>query len=124
MVAINGILAIDLAGQIAADSIGKRMFGGAGGQVDFSMGAVLSRGGCSISILSSTASKGTISRIVPVFEPGTIASIPWLFTDYVVTEYGIANLLGKSRRQRAEELVAITHPDFRAELSEQAQGLY
>jgi 4-hydroxybutyrate CoA-transferase len=124
MMAINGILAIDLAGQIAADSIGTRMFGGAGGQVDFGIGAVLSKGGCSISVLRSTASKGTISRIVPAFEPDTIVSLPWTFTDYVVTEYGVANLLGKSRRQRAQELIAIAHPDFRSELEKEARKLF
>jgi 4-hydroxybutyrate CoA-transferase len=124
MVAINGILAIDLAGQIAADSIATRMFGGAGGQVDFGIGAVLSKGGCSISVLRSTASKGTISRIIPTFDPGTIVSLPWTFADYVVTEYGVANLLGKSRRQRAQELIAIAHPDFRSELTREAQRLF
>ena len=124
MVAINGILAIDLAGQIAADSIATRMFGGAGGQVDFGIGALLSKGGCSISVLRSTASKGTISRIVPTFEPGTIVSLPWTFADYVVTEYGVANLLGKSRRRRAQELIAIAHPDFRSELTREAQRLF
>lgn len=124
MVAINGILAIDLAGQIAADSIGTRMFGGAGGQVDFGIGSVLSKGGCSIAVLRSTASKGTVSRIVPTFEPGTLTSIPWTFVDYVVTEYGGANLLGKSRRQRAEKLIAIAHPDFRAELAAQAKKIF
>jgi len=124
MVAINGILAIDLAGQIAADSIGTRMFGGAGGQVDFGIGAVLSTGGCSISVLRSTASRDTISRILPTFEPDTIVSLPWTFTDYVVTEFGVANLLGKSRRQRAQELISIAHPDFRSELRRKAQRLF
>jgi 4-hydroxybutyrate CoA-transferase len=124
MVAINGILAIDLAGQIAADSVATRMFGGAGGQVDFGIGAVLSKGGASISVLRSTASKGTISRIVSTFEPGTIVSLPWTFADYVVTENGVANLLGKSRRGRAQELIAIAHPDFRSELTREAQRLF
>jgi len=124
MVAINGILAIDLAGQIAADSLGTSMLGGAGGQVDFAIGSVLSKGGCSIAVLRSTDSKGTVSRIMPTFEPGTITSIPWTFVDYVVTEYGIAKLLGKSRRQRAKELIAIAHPDFRAELTTQLQRLF
>ncbi|MFC1981149.1 acetyl-CoA hydrolase/transferase family protein [Chloroflexota bacterium] len=120
MVAINGVLAIDFAGQIAADSIGMRMFGGAGGQVDFGIGSMLSTGGCSIAVLRSTASRGTISRVVPTFEPGTIASIPWTFADYVVTEYGIAKLFGKTRRQRVEELIATAHPDFRADLVKQS----
>lgn len=124
MVAINGILAVDLAGQLAADSIGTRMLGGAGGLVDFSIGAMLSKGGCSIAVFRSTDSKGTVSRVVPTFEAGTIVTIPWTFADYVVTEYGIAELLGKSRRQRAGELIAIAHPDFRAELAKQAQRLF
>jgi len=121
MVAINGILAVDLDGQVAADSMGVRMFGGAGGQVDFGIGAMLSEGGCSIAVMQSTAAKGTISRIVSNFEPGTIVSVPWTFTDYVVTEYGIAKLLGKTRKQRAEELIAVAHPDFRAELAKEVQ---
>ena len=121
MVAINGILAIDLDGQVAADSMRMRMFGGAGGQVDFSIGAMLSEGGCSIAVMQSTAVKGTASRIVSNFEPGTIVSVPWTFTDYVVTEYGIAKLLGKTRKQRAEELIAVAHPDFRTELTKEVQ---
>ncbi|MFC1990328.1 acetyl-CoA hydrolase/transferase family protein [Chloroflexota bacterium] len=124
MAAINGILGIDLSGQIAADTIGMHMLGGAGGQVDFAIGATLSKGGCSIAVLRSTTSKGNASRIVPTFETGTIVTIPWTFTDYVVTEYGIAKLLGKSRKHRAEELIAIAHPDFRAELAKQAQRLF
>lgn len=124
MTAINGILGIDLSGQIAADTIGRNMLGGAGGQVDFAIGATLSNGGCSIAILRSTTSKGDVSRIVPTFEAGTIVSIPWTFTDYVVTEYGIARLLGKSRQRRVEELIAIAHPDFKEELTRQAQRLF
>ncbi|MFH1651304.1 MAG: acetyl-CoA hydrolase/transferase C-terminal domain-containing protein [Chloroflexota bacterium] len=124
MVALNGILAIDLTGQIAADSAGTRMFGGAGGQVDFGLGSMLSPGGASISMMRSTTTRGDISRIVPSFEPGTVVSLPWLFSDHVVTEYGIARLTGKSRRQRAEELIAIAHPDFREELRRQTQKLF
>ena len=84
---------------------------------------MLSNGGCSITALHSTTSKG-ISRILPTLENGTVVSVPRLFTDYVVTEYGIASLYGKSQRQRAQELIAIAHPDFRAELTKQAQKLY
>jgi 4-hydroxybutyrate CoA-transferase len=123
MVAINSVLAIDLTGQLAADSLGTRMWDGAAGQVEFTIGAMLSKGGCSITALHSTTSKG-ISRIVPTLENGTVVSVPRIFTDYVVTEYGIASLYGKSQRQRAQELIAITHPDFRAELIKQAQKLY
>ena len=124
MVAINAILAVDLTGQVAADSVGTRMFGGAGGQVDFAIGSVLSGGGCSIAILRSTASGGTISRVVPCFEPGTITTIPWTFVDYVVTEYGVASLLGACLRERAKALIEIAHPDFREELAVRAKELF
>ncbi len=124
MVAINSVLAIDLTGQLVADSLGGRMWAGAGGQVEFVIGAALSRGGCSITALSATAAKGAVSRIVPTLERATVVSIPRTFADYVVTEYGIASLWGKSQRQRAQELISIAHPDFRAELAKQAQQLY
>ena len=124
MVAINSVLAIDLIGQFAADSIGSRMWAGAGGQVDFVIGSMLSKGGCAITVLSSTAAKGTISRIVPALEEATVVSIPYTFADYVVTEYGIARLFGKSRRQRAQELISVAHPDFRADLVKEASRLY
>lgn len=124
MTAINSALAVDLTGQIAADSLGTRMLGGAGGQVDFVIGAMLSKGGRSITALHSTASNGTISRIVPTLENGTLVSIPRIFCDFVVTEYGIAKLWGKSQRERAAELIAIAHPDFRAELQRKAENIY
>ena len=124
MTAINGVLAIDLAGQIAVDTLGTRMMGGAGGQVDFVIGAMLSRGGRSITALHSTASKGKISRIVPTFENGTVVSIPRTLADYVVTEFGIARLWGKSQKERSLELISIAHPDFRADLRKEADKLY
>ncbi len=96
------------------------MWAGAGGQVDFVIGAVLSPGGCSITALSSTAAKGAVSRIVPTLERATVVSIPRTFADYVVTEYGIADLWGRNIRQRAESLIEIAHPDFRDELREAA----
>jgi 4-hydroxybutyrate CoA-transferase len=120
MVAINGILAIDLVGQIAADTLNGKMYGGAGGQIDFIIGSMLSKGGRSISVLRSTTGGGAASRILPRLETGTVASVPWTFTDYVVTENGIAKLWGKSLRQRAEELIAVAHPDFRSELRKRA----
>jgi len=123
MVAINGVLAIDLAGQIAADSIGRRMWAGAGGQVDFVIGAMLSKGGASIAVLRSTTSGGKSSRIVPTFEEGTAVTLPRTFADYVITEYGIAELWGKSQKQRAQELISIAHPDSQAELKRQAEKL-
>ncbi|MFH0768095.1 MAG: acetyl-CoA hydrolase/transferase C-terminal domain-containing protein [Chloroflexota bacterium] len=124
MVAINGALSIDLTGQIAAESIGPRMWSGSGGQPEFAIGAMLSKGGRSITMLPSTTNNGKISRIVPFLEPGTIVTIPRNFADYIVTEYGIASLLEKSQRERALELIAIAHPDFREELKKQAQKLF
>ena len=121
MVAINSVLAIDLTGQITADSLGPRILAGAGGQVDFVIGAMLSKGGRSISALHSTASGGKISRIVPTLENGTIVSIPRVFADYVVTEYGVATLWGKSQRERAAELISVAHPGFRSELRKEAE---
>jgi 4-hydroxybutyrate CoA-transferase len=124
MVAINNALAVDLSGQISAESVGFRMIGSAGGQTVFAFGAVISKGGRSIIVIPSTAGRGTISRIVSALEPGTGITVPRNCADYVVTEYGIAHLRGKSLRRRAEELIAIAHPDFRAELKKAADKLY
>ncbi|MBI2305601.1 MAG: 4-hydroxybutyrate CoA-transferase [Chloroflexi bacterium] len=123
MVAINNAMAVDLTGQIASESVGSRMWSGAGGQTEFAMGALLSKGGRSITVIPATALDGYVSRIVATLEPGTIVTVPRSFADLVVTEYGVARLLGKSQRQRAEELIAIAHPDFRAELRKEAQKL-
>lgn len=124
MVAINHALSVDLTGQIASESIGPRMYAGSGGQPSFAIGAMLSKGGRSITILRSTSDGGRISRITPLLEPGTIITVPRNFADYIVTEYGIASLLGKTQRERAQELIAVAHPDFRAELKKQAQKLF
>lgn len=124
MVCINGVFAIDLSGQLAVERLGMKLLGGAGGQVEFVIGTALSKGGRSITVLRSTASGGRVSRILPVFEGGTQVNIPRAFTDYVVTEYGVASLWGKTERQRALELVSIAHPDFRAELRREAERLY
>lgn len=121
MVAINSALAVDITGQIAAESIGPTMVAGTGGQLAFAIGAFLSKGGRSITVLPSTAKEGRVSRIVPQLEPGTVATVPRTLTDTVVTEYGIARLRGKTQRQRAEELIAIAHPDFRSELRREAR---
>ncbi len=124
MVAINSAIALDLTGQIAAESIGTVMTSGSGGQLSFAIGAYLSRGGRSIVAISSTAKGGTLSRIVPILEPGTVVSTPRTLADMVVTEYGIARLKGKTQRERALELIAVAHPDFRAELKKEAERLY
>ncbi len=123
-VAINAALSVDLTGQIASESIGHQMYTGSGGQPDLAIGAMRSKGGRSITMLRSTSSDGKTSRITPSLEPGTIVTVPRNWADYVVSEYGIASLHGKTQRERAGELIAIAHPDFRAELTKQAQKLY
>ncbi len=127
MVAINQALMIDFSGQVSASSIGFKLYSGAGGQTAFAWGALMSRGGRGITVIPSTArpSDGqTVSRIVPAFEPGTVITVPSNVVDNVVTEYGVARLRGKSRRQRAEALIAIAHPDFRSELRKAANRLF
>jgi acyl-CoA hydrolase len=118
MVAINSALQVDLTGQVCADSIGTRPFSGFGGQVDFIRGAARSKGGVPIIALPSTARHGTVSRIVPVLEPGAGVVTSRADVHYVVTEHGIAYLHGKTLRQRAEALIAIAEPRFQAELEE------
>jgi len=124
MVAINNALMLDLTGQIASETIGTRLLAVAGGQLPFVIGAWLSKGGRSITVLPSTAQGGKTSRILPLLLEGTVVTIHRNFADYVVTEYGIAKLRGKTLRQRVEELIAIAHPDFRAELRKEAAKLY
>ncbi|MDO8491046.1 MAG: acetyl-CoA hydrolase/transferase C-terminal domain-containing protein [Dehalococcoidia bacterium] len=126
MVSINTVLTIDLSGQIVNDSIGPRMWSAPGGQLDFCLGATYSKGGRYIAVLPSTVEvKGQRkSRIVPQLDSGSYVMIPRVLTDIVVTEFGIARLLNKSYRERANELIAIAHPDFRAELKKAAQKLH
>ncbi len=125
MVSINNALSIDLSGQINSETLfGARLYNGTGGQPELHIGAVLSRGGRAITLLTSTALGGTVSKIVPLHEEGTVVTIPRTFADIVVTEYGVARLLGKSIRERARELISIAHPDFRRDLEQAAQSLY
>jgi len=124
MVVINNALMVDLTGQISAETIGTRQIAAAGGQIPFVFGAWLSKGGRSITVLPSTAQNGTVSRIVSTLPQGTVVTIPRNCADYIVTEYGIAHLRGKTRRQRAEELIAIAHPDFRSELKKESRKLF
>ena len=116
MVAVNSALAVDLTGQVAADTLDGCFFSGIGGQVDFIRGAARSRSGRPIIALPSTAKKGTVSRITPMLEPGTGVVTSRGDVRYVVTEYGVADLWGKSVRQRASALISVAHPDFRGEL--------
>jgi 4-hydroxybutyrate CoA-transferase len=124
MVTINQALAIDLLGQPTAESLGTRLLSGAGGQVPFQLGALLSEGGRAITVLPSTAENGTISRIMPALPEGTTVTLHKNCTDMIVTEYGVARLRGRSMRQKAEELINVAHPDFRAELKKAAQRLF
>ena len=124
MVAINSAIAVDLTGQIAAESVGPVMTSGSGGQLSFAIGAYLSKGGRSIVAIPSTARDGTLSRIVPMLELGTVVSTPRSLADIVVTEYGVARMSGKTQRERTLELIGIAHPDFRAELKREAEKLY
>ena len=125
MVSINNALSVDLTGQINAETVfGGRLMSGTGGQFDFQMGAVMSRGGRGITLLRSTALGGIASRIVPQHEEGTIVSVPRTFADTIITEYGVAQLLGKSNRERARELINIAHPNFRADLTKAAEKLF
>jgi 4-hydroxybutyrate CoA-transferase len=123
-VAINNAISVDLTGQVAASSIGPRVWSGTGGHFSFAMGAFLSRGGRYVCVLPSTARSGTVSRIVPHFDAGQIVTVPRDIADTVVTEYGIARLLNRSVRERAEALIAVAHPDFRAELRRAARRLF
>jgi 4-hydroxybutyrate CoA-transferase len=116
MVAINSALQVDLTGQVCSDSIGNRFYSGIGGQVDFLRGASRSRGGKPIIAISSTAKNGTISRIVPMLDPGAGVVTSRGLVRYVVTEYGVAFLHGKCIRERAQALIEIAHPKFRDEL--------
>jgi len=123
LVAINATLQIDLLGQCGSESLGPAPYSGTGGQSDFVRAANRSRGGKAFIVLPSTAKGDTLSRIVPALTPGTHMSTSKNDINYVVTEFGVAQLRGKSARQRALELIGIAHPDFRAELTEQARRM-
>lgn len=118
MVAINSALQIDLTGQVCSDSVGTYFYSGIGGQVDFLRGASYSKGGKPIIALPATAKGGTVSRIAPMLSPGAGVVTSRGLTRYVVTEYGVAYLHGKSIRERAKALIEIAHPKFREELYE------
>ncbi|MCG2586842.1 acetyl-CoA hydrolase/transferase family protein [Massilia sp. TS11] len=123
LVAINASLQIDLIGQCGSESLAHAPYSGTGGQSDFVRAANRSEGGKAFIVLPSTAKNDTLSRIVPVLSPGTHVSTSKNDVNYVVTEFGVAQLRGKTLRQRAAELISIAHPDFRAELRAQAKSL-
>jgi 4-hydroxybutyrate CoA-transferase len=126
LTAVNNALLIDLTGQVASEGIGPAIWSGAGGQTAFAIAAAYAPGGRAIFVLPSTHRvQGTLgSRIVAALEPSTVVTVPRGFVDYVVTEHGIARLRGKTLRERAGELIAVAHPDFRAELRAEAGRLH
>lgn len=124
LISINSAISVDLLGQVAADMIGNRQFSGVGGQVDFVRGARMSKGGKSVIAIPSTAAQGKKSRIVAALEPGQAVTTSRNDVDYVVSEYGIAALNGKSVRERAEALISIAHPDFREQLKDDFANLF
>jgi acyl-CoA hydrolase len=127
-VTVNNAMTIDLTGQVSAEAVDHRMYTGVGGQTVFMIAGAYSEGGKSVSVLPSssvpTATGERVSRIVPVLSPGCPVTVPRTFVDYVVTEQGIATLRGKTLRERARELVAVSHPDFRKELSRAANEMF
>ncbi|MBR1851305.1 MAG: acetyl-CoA hydrolase/transferase family protein [Bacteroidales bacterium] len=124
MVAINSCIEVDLQGQVASESMGTRQFSGTGGQVDYVRGAAMSKGGRSIMAMPSTAAHGKVSRIVATLAPGAAVTTSRNDVDYVVTEFGIAHLRGKTIDQRAEALIGIAHPDFREKLKDDYNQWY
>jgi 4-hydroxybutyrate CoA-transferase len=124
MTAINSAISIDLTGQVSADSIGTRFYSGVGGQMDFMRGAALAPEGRAIIALPSMAAGGTISRIVPVLAPGAGVVTTRAHVRTVVTEFGVAELFGRSIRERARALIEIAHPGVRDDLAREARRLY
>jgi len=116
MVAVNSAIQVDLTGQVCSDSIGETIYSGFGGQADFMRGAAMSKGGLPIIALPSTTSNGVLSRITPNLDHGAGVVITRADLHVVVTEYGVAHMLGRNVRQRAEALINVAHPDFRESL--------
>ncbi len=121
MISINAALEVDLWGQVCAESVGTKHMSGSGGQIDYVRGACQSKGGKSFIAFTSTAKGGTISKIKPILTPGAVCTTSKNDVDYVVTEYGVAHLRGHSLSDRARQLIAIAHPDFRDELRFEAK---
>lgn len=125
MTSINSAIAVDLLGQIASeDRFGGHMVNGTGGQPDTHISAALCKDGRAVTVMRSTALEGSISKVVAKHDAGTLVTIPRYLADTIITEWGVARLLDKNHRQRAEELISIAHPDFRAELRKEATELW
>lgn len=121
MISINAALEVDFFGQVCAESVGTKHMSGSGGQVDFVRGATQSKGGKSFIAFTSTAKDDTISKIKPILTPGAIVTTSKNDVDYIVTEYGIAHLRGRSLGERTKQLITIAHPNFRDELTFEAK---
>jgi acetyl-CoA hydrolase len=127
MVAINSAIEVDLTGQVCADSIGPKLYSGVGGQLDFIYGASRSKGGVPIIALPSTATMKdgkSVSKIVTMLKQGAGVVTSRNHVRFVVTEWGVADLYGRTIRQRAQALIRVAHPDFRDELTKQARELH
>ena len=123
MISINTAISVDLTGQVCSESLGSTQYSGTGGQLDTHRGAIMSSGGKGIIALRSTAKKGSVSTITPALASGSIVSVPRHDIDYVVTEYGVAHLRGRTVSKRTEALITIAHPDFRDELRAEAKKI-
>lgn len=121
MVSINTAMEIDLTGQICSESMGPRQYSGTGGAFDFAFGVQHSKGGRGIIAMASTAKGGTISKIKPILTPGAVVTISRNVADIIITEYGVAYMRGRTVRERAKQLIAIAHPQFREELTYEAK---
>jgi 4-hydroxybutyrate CoA-transferase len=126
MVAVNSAIQVDLTGQVCSDSIGEKIYSGFGGQADFMRGAALAKGGMPVLALPSVTTDGLLSRIVPNLDPGSGVVLTRADVHVVVTEFGVAHMLGRNVRQRAEALIGIAHPSFQEKLLESAhkRGLF
>jgi 4-hydroxybutyrate CoA-transferase len=124
MVSINSCVQVDLMGQVCSESIGMKQISGVGGQIDFIRGASMAADGKSIIAIPSTAAKGKVSRIVPLLDEGAAVTTSRNDVDYIVTEYGIARLKGKTLKERAKALISIAHPSFREELIKEYEARF
>ncbi|HPZ45114.1 MAG TPA: acetyl-CoA hydrolase/transferase C-terminal domain-containing protein [Coprothermobacter proteolyticus] len=113
MVSVNTALSVDLTGQVCSEAFGPQQYTGTGGQLDMHRGAIMSEGGKAIIAMRSSVKNNTISTVVPTLAPGSFVTVPRHDVDYIITEYGVAHLRGKSLRERAVEMIEIAHPDFR-----------
>jgi len=124
LISINSCVQVDLMGQVCSECIGSTQISGVGGQVDFVRGATMAKGGRSVLAFPSTAAKGKVSKIVPRLDDGAAVTTSRNDVDYIVTEYGVARLKGKTLRQRARALIEIAHPDFREGLKKEYEARF